>query len=49
MASYKISQRAEDDLQRIYSYGVEHYGLIQADNNIVEIVAILGKQDIKGI
>tara|TARA_R110001592_G_scaffold163037_2_gene396747 strand:+ start:2314 stop:2580 length:267 start_codon:yes stop_codon:yes gene_type:complete len=87
MANYKISNLAKEDLIRIYKYGVEKFGMIQADkyfdiiaenpfyfesvdyiktgyrrcvsgsdsiyykvnNNIVEIMAIIGKQDLKNI
>ena len=94
MANYKLSNLAKEDLIRIYRYGVEKFGLIQADkyfdsffenfdiiaktpfsfesvdyiktgyrrcvcgsdsiyykisNNIVEIMAIIGKQELKNI
>jgi toxin ParE1/3/4 len=94
MANYKISNLAKEDLIRIHKYGVEKFGMIQADNyfdslfenfdiiaenpfyfesidyiktvyrrcvsnsdsiyykvnnNIVEIMAIIGKQDLKNI
>ena len=90
MAKYKLSNEAKDDLIRIYHYGVENFGINQADkyfnalfksfdiiaqrpfsyesinnikagyrrcvygsdsiyfrvqNNTVEIMAIIGKQD----
>ena len=31
MADYLLSQAAKDDLRRIYRYGVEHFGIQQAD------------------
>lgn len=31
MADYKLSKAAKDDLIRIYHYGVEKFGMIQAD------------------
>ncbi|MFD2914427.1 type II toxin-antitoxin system RelE/ParE family toxin [Psychroserpens luteus] len=32
MATYKISNVAKDDLKRIYKYGVENFGMTQADH-----------------
>lgn len=94
MANYKISNQAKEDLIRIHKYGVEKFGMIQADkyfdsffenfnfiaenpfyfesvdyikkgyrrcvcgsdsiyykvnSNTVEIMAIIGKQDLKNI
>ena len=94
MANYKISNLAKEDLIRIHKYGVENFGMIQADkyfdsffenfdliaknpfyfesvdyiktgyrrcvsgsdhiyykvnNDTVEIMAIIGKQDLKNI
>lgn len=94
MAYYKISNTAKEDLKRIHKYGVENFGITQADhyfeqffeyfdviaespfsfesvdyiktsyrrcvcgvdniyyrinNNIVEIMAIIGRQDLKSI
>lgn len=94
MADYKLSNAAKDDLIRIYHYGVEKFGMTQADkyfdsffkyfdiisqqpfafesidyikkgyrrcacgsdsiyykidNGIVEIMAIVGSQDLKNI
>jgi len=94
MADYKLSNLAKEDLIRIHRYGVEKFGMAQADkyfdsffenfgiitenpfsfesvdyiktgyrrcvcgsdsiyykitNNIVEIMAIIGKQDLKNI
>ncbi len=94
MADYKLSNAAKDDLIRIYHYGVEKFGIAQADkyfdsffkyfdiisqqpyafesidyikkgyrrcacgsdsiyykieNNIVEIMAIVGSQDLNNI
>lgn len=94
MANYKLSHAAKDDLIRIYHYGVEQFGMSQADkyfdsffkyfdiisqqpfafesidyikkgyrrcacgsdsiyyridNGIVEIMAIVGGQDLKNI
>jgi len=92
MANYRISPNAQDDLERIWRYGVEHWGVAAADayfgaffkhfeelvdhprryaeidirpgyrrslcgkdsvfyridGDIVEIMAILGKQDVEG-
>jgi toxin ParE1/3/4 len=31
MAAYKLTSEAEDDLQRIYTYGFEHWGEAAAD------------------
>ncbi len=31
MAAYKLTPAAEDDLERIYNYGVEHWGEAAAD------------------
>ncbi|MGW8124184.1 type II toxin-antitoxin system RelE/ParE family toxin [Roseivirga echinicomitans] len=94
MADYKLSNAAKDDLIRVYHYGVEKFGMTQADkyfdsffkyfdiisqqpfafesidyikkgyrrcacgsdsiyykidNGIVEIMAIVGSQDLKNI
>ena len=94
MANYKISNLAKEDFIRIHKYGVEKFGMIQADkyfdsffenfdiiaknpfyfesvayiktgyrrcvsgsdsiyckvnNKILEIMAIIGKQDLKSI
>ncbi|QCE40049.1 type II toxin-antitoxin system RelE/ParE family toxin [Psychroserpens sp. NJDZ02] len=94
MTQYKLSNLAKEDLIRIHKYGVEKFGMTQADkyfdtlfenfdtivenpfyfesvdyikigyrrcvsgsdsiyykvnNNIVEIMAIIGKQDLKNI
>jgi len=94
MADYKLSNLAKEDLKRIHKYGVENFGINQADkyfdiffeyfelitenpysfesvdyikkdyrrcvcgsnsiyykinNSIVEIMAIIGKQDLKNI
>ena len=94
MANYKLSHEAKDDLIRIYHYGVENFGINQADkyfnalfksfdtiaqrpfsyesinnikagyrrcvygsdsiyfriqNNTVEIMAIIGKQDLENL
>ncbi len=94
MTNYKLSNVAKDDLIRIHRYGVEKFGIIQADkyfdsffeyfdmiaespfsfksvdyikpgyrrcvcgsdsiyfklnNNMVEIMAIIGRQDLKNI
>jgi toxin ParE1/3/4 len=32
MAKYKLSKEAEEDLIRIHNYGVEKFGMAQADN-----------------
>ena len=32
MANYKISQVAKDDLIRIHQFGLENFGVIQADH-----------------
>ncbi|EKE68468.1 type II toxin-antitoxin system RelE/ParE family toxin [Oceanibaculum indicum] len=31
MAAYNLSQLAEDDIRRLYRYGIEKYGLAHAD------------------
>ena len=31
MANYKLSHEAKDDLIRIYHYGIENFGINQAD------------------
>ena len=88
MANYKLSNLAKEDLIRIHRYGVDKFGMTQADkyfdriaknpfsfelvdyvktdyrrcvcgsdsiyykigdNNSVEIMAIIGKQDLKNI
>ena len=30
-ANYKISERAREDMKRIYAYGVETFGVVSAD------------------
>lgn len=37
MGSYKLSEDAEADLYRIWLYGLEHWGLEQADHYITEL------------
>jgi len=32
MAAYSLSQLAEEDVRRLYRYGIEKFGLIQADS-----------------
>ena len=32
MAKYRLSKEAEKDLIRIHHYGVEQFGMVQADN-----------------
>lgn len=60
MAEYRISNAAKEDLIRIHHYGIEKFGIIQADkylnsfnyrinDNMVEIMAIVGMQDLKNI
>ena len=94
MTNYKLSNLAKEDLIRIHKYGIEKFGMTQADkyfdsffesfdiiaenpfyfesvdyikngyrrcvsgsdsiyykvnNNVVEIMAIIGKQDLKNI
>ena len=39
MANYKISPEAEDDLYRIWLYGLEHWGLNAADSYIRDLFA----------
>lgn len=39
MANYKISPEAEGDLYRIWSYGIEHWGLTAADAYISDLFA----------
>ena len=39
MASYRLSGRADEDLSRLYEYGIIHYGLERADryyNGLIE-------------
>ena len=39
MASYRLSGRADEDLGRLYEYGIIHYGLERADryyNGLIE-------------
>ena len=31
MASYRLTERADEDLSRLYEYGILHYGPDQAD------------------
>ena len=31
MASYKLSADAEEDIRRLYRYGIQNFGLAQAD------------------
>jgi len=31
MAQYKLSNTAKEDLIRIHHYGIEHFGIVQAD------------------
>ena len=31
MAAYSLSQLAEEDIRRLYRYGIERFGLVQAD------------------
>lgn len=37
MAVYKISEECESDIAGMYEYGIEKYGLRQAQNYIVEL------------
>jgi len=39
MANYKISPEAEDDLYRIWLYGLEHWGVNAADSYISDLFA----------
>lgn len=32
MAAYSLSQLAEEDIRRLYRYGIESFGLVQADS-----------------
>lgn len=32
MAAYSLSQLAEDDIPRLYRYGIERFGLVQAES-----------------
>lgn len=34
MASYRLSPNAQDDLERIWFYGLEHWGVAEADRYI---------------
>ncbi|MEJ6404683.1 type II toxin-antitoxin system RelE/ParE family toxin [Yoonia sp. 2307UL14-13] len=45
MASYKLSQRAEDDLVRVHQYGVRQWGVVQADAYFYDL---LGQLDMIG-
>lgn len=49
MANYKISNLAKEDLIRIHRYGVEKFGLNQADkyfNSLFEYFEIIAKTPI---
>lgn len=39
MQNYKFSLRAEGDIDRIFSYGAENYGITRARRYIIEIYA----------
>ena len=39
MASYRLSEKADEDLSRVYEYGILHYGQERADryyNGLIE-------------
>lgn len=47
MAEYKLSQEAKEDLIRIHQYGVEKFGMAQADkyyNTFFDYFEIIAKQ-----
>ena len=47
MAEYKLSQEAKEDLIRIHQYGVEKFGMAQADkyyNTFFDYFEIITKQ-----
>ena len=37
MTAYQLTKQAEEDLIRISQYGVEHFGVIQADKYFAKI------------
>ncbi len=37
MAVYKLSKESESDIASMYEYGIEKYGLVQAQNYVVEM------------
>ena len=39
MASFRLAPNARDDLERIWLYGLEHWGVEQADHYIHELYA----------
>ena len=47
MAEYKLSQEAKEDLIRIHQYGVEKFGIAQADkyyNTFFDYFKIIAQQ-----
>lgn len=32
MAAYSLNRRAEEDIRRLYRYGIERFGFVQADS-----------------
>ena len=47
MAEYKLSNEAKEDLIRIHQYGVEKFGMAQADkyfNSFIEYFDIIAQQ-----
>ena len=47
MAKYRLSNEAKEDLKRIHHYGVEKFGLTQADkyfNSFFECFEIIARQ-----
>jgi toxin ParE1/3/4 len=39
MASYRLTSRADEDLSRLYEYGIMHYGLERADRYYNGLIA----------
>ncbi len=37
MGVYKLSKEAENDIANIYEYGIEHFGILQAQKYLLEI------------
>ena len=38
MASYRLNEEADEDLDRLYEYGVLNFGLVQADRYYDELI-----------
>lgn len=39
MAKFKVNEAAEEDLQRLYQYGLQNFGLVQTDQYLDSIFA----------